>query len=299
MKRSTEQHPALEVSLDEDLRELSRYLWRHGFPHRITEQSGKQIVWVPTSAHIDPLRELYARWRRGETLPEAASKSPLTSTLVMMPRRNLDPRQYPLTFVLVLLSVCGFLVVQFDTNLRVLPWLTFFEFHIQGEQLNFSLPVREYWRLLTPIFLHFSLLHIVFNMLWLWDLGGRVERVQGSGRLLGIVLLMGAGSNITQAFFSQTGGAPQSIFGGMSGVIYGLLGYSWIWGYLRRDPALHVPTPVVTVMVAWLLLCVAGFTELLGAGAVANAAHTGGLILGLILGAGAALIAGRPAADQA
>lgn len=176
----------------------------------------------------------------------------------------------------------------------MLPWLTFFEFHSQGQHLQFSLPVREYWRLLTPIFLHFSLLHIVFNMLWLWDLGGRVERVQGSGRLLAIVLLIGAGSNITQAIFSQ-----HSIFGGMSGVIYGLLGYCWVWGYLRRDPALHVPTPVVTVMVVWLLLCVAGFTELLGAGAVANAAHTGGLILGLILGAGAALIAGRPVADKA
>ena len=56
---------ALEVSLDEDLRELSRYLWQQGFPHRITEQSGKQIVWVQQPAQIDPLRELYARWRRG------------------------------------------------------------------------------------------------------------------------------------------------------------------------------------------------------------------------------------------
>jgi len=283
---------ALEVSLDEDLRELSRYLRQQGFPHRITEQSGKQIVWVQQPAQIDPLRELYARWRRGEALPQAQSTHS-AQRLVIMPMRRFEPWRTPLTLLFVVLSVLGYLAVQFDGELKLLPWLTYFEFHAQGEAIRFSLPQREYWRLITPIFLHFSLMHIVFNMLWLWDLGGRVERVQGPWRLLGIVLLIGAGSNITQAVFAEVG-----IFGGMSGVIYGLLGYCWTWGWLRRDPALHVPTPVVTVMVVWLLLCIAGFTELLGAGAVANAAHAGGLILGLILGVGAALIAGKPDATR-
>src|SRR5690606_34125131 len=80
--------------------------------------------------------------------------------------------------------IAGFLVGVFDRELRLLPWLTFFEFDAQDGQLAFSLPAREYWRLLTPIFLHFSLLHIAFNMLWLWDLGARIERVQGTWRLL-------------------------------------------------------------------------------------------------------------------
>ncbi|EEF23829.1 Protein glpG, putative [Ricinus communis] len=134
-------------------------------------------------------------------------------------------------------------------------------------------------------------------MLWLWDLGARVERVQGTWRLLGLVVLIGAGSNIAQAWSMENISAQVGIFGGMSGVIYGLLGYSWAWGSLRRDPALHVPTPVVVVMVAWLLLCMVGFSGLLGAGGVANAAHLGGLVLGLVLGVGAALLArsGSPA----
>lgn len=279
---------ALEVSLDEDLRELSRYLWALGLPHRITEQSGRQIVWVGDAAQIDPLRELYARWRRGEPLPPLEGNR----RLVFAARRRFEPWRAPLTCVLVALSIVGFFIGMFDHELRYMPWLTFFEFATQGNDLEFKLPVREYWRLITPIFLHFSLLHIAFNMLWLWDLGGRIERVQGTWRLLGIVLLIGAGSNIAQAVF-----AGKSIFGGMSGVIYGLLSYSWAWGALRRDPALHVPTPVVVVMVAWLLICMVGFTELLGVGGVANAAHMGGLVLGLVLGVGAALLArsGPPA----
>lgn len=280
---------ALEVSIDEDLRELSRYLWALGLPHRITEQSGKQIVWVGEQDQIDPLRELYARWHRGETLPpvERRPRYVLTAT------RRIDPRLAPLTCLLIVLSVLGYLIAGFDVELKVLPWLTFFEFRAQGAQISFTLPLREYWRLLTPIFLHFSLLHIAFNMLWLWDLGGRIERVQGTWRLLGLILLIGAGSNIAQAVFAEAG-----IFGGMSGVIYGLLGYSWAWGGLRRDPALHVPTPVVVVMVAWLLLCIVGFTELMGLGGIANAAHVGGLVLGLILGVGAALLAPRPDTEK-
>lgn len=278
------EYKALELALDEDLRELSRYLWRQGLPHRITEQSGKQIVWVREPAQVDPLREFYARWRRGDVLPETEVRR----RFVVMPARRFDPRTYPVTLVLIALSVLGFLVASFDGELRVLPWLTFFELHISGKQVSFALPQREYWRLITPIFLHFGLLHIVFNMLWFWDLGGRVERAQGPWRLLGIVLLLALGSNVAQALYADAG-----VFGGMSGVIYGLLGYCWTWGWLRRDPALHVPTPIVTVMVVWLLLCIAGFTELLGVGATANAAHVGGFVLGLLLGAAAALMAGK------
>jgi GlpG protein len=280
---------ALEVALDEDLRELSRYLWAQGLPHRITEQSGRQTVWVEKPEQVDALRELYARWHRGEGLPpvERAQRYRLVA------RNRFDPGRVPLTCLLIVLSIAGYLIAEFDHDLNLLPWLTFFPFQIDpsqgnGSQIQFSLPVREYWRLITPIFLHFSPLHIVFNMLWLWDLGGRVERVQGRWRLLGIVLLIGMGSNIAQATFEQA-----AVFGGMSGVIYGLLGYSWAWGALRRDPALHVPTPIVVMMVAWLLICIVGFTELLGLGSIANAAHVGGLILGLLLGVGAAMLAGR------
>lgn len=280
---------ALEVSIDEDLRELSHYLWASGLPHRITEQSGKQIVWVGEPTQIDPLRELYARWRRGETLPPVQRKARHVFTVA----RRFDPRRSLLTCLLIALSVFGYLIAEFDTELKLLPWLTFFEFRTDGAQISFSLPLREYWRLLTPLFLHFSLLHIVFNMLWLWDLGARIERVQGTWRLCGLVLVIGAGSNIAQAVFAEVG-----IFGGMSGVIYGLLGYSWAWGGLRRDPALHVPTPVVVVMVAWLLVCIVGFTELMGLGSIANAAHVGGLVLGLILGVGAALLAPRADAEK-
>jgi GlpG protein len=125
-------------------------------------------------------------------------------------------------------------------------------------------------------------------MLWLWDLGRRIEQLQGTWHLFGIVLSMAMGSNVIQYMFAGAG-----IFGGMSGVIYGLLGYCWSWSKLHPDTDLRVPVPVMTAMMIWLVLCLVGFASLLGAGEVANAAHVGGLVMGLLLGFAAGLIA-RP-----
>ena len=142
--------------------------------------------------------------------------------------------------------------------------------------------------MITPVFLHFSILHIVFNMLWLWDLGRRVELVQSSSRLFGIMLVIALGSNLGQAMYADVG-----IFGGMSGVIYGLLGYCWVWSQLLPHRSMQVPTAIVLFMLGWLVICLYGFTELMGLGRVANAAHVGGLVMGLVIGLGAALIEGK------
>lgn len=278
----------LEAALDEDLRPLSLYLWQQGLPHRISEQSGHQILWVAQREHVALAREAYHRLRNGE-LPRPTLRVP-------MPARRLrfDVRGIPVTVVFIALSVLGYLLVSFDQHGQWLRWLTFFEFEQRLDFMNlqqpghvvFTLPPGQYWRLITPIFLHFSLLHIVFNMLWFWDLGRRVERVQGSLALLGITLLIGLGSNLAQAMFAKVG-----IFGGMSGVIYGLLGYCWVWSRLRHDPELGVPTPIMVMMLVWLVVCMVGFTELVGLGAVANAAHVGGLVMGAVLGACTAWLA--------
>jgi GlpG protein len=69
------------------------------------------------------------------------------------------------------------------------------------------------------------------------------------------------------------------MFGGMSGVVYALLGYVWMRG--KYDPAsgLFVPPPTVTMMLIWF---VAGWTGILGP--IANMAHGAGLVLGMAWG---------------
>jgi GlpG protein len=132
----------------------------------------------------------------------------------------------------------------------------------------------QVWRLITPIFVHFGILHILFNMMWLWDLGRSLEFLKGRAFLGVFVVVAGIVSNLAQYLLT---GSP--LFGGMSGVVYAFLAYVWIQG--RNNPrfgmALHQST--VIMMAVWYVLC---WTGLLGP--VANWAHTAGILVGVAWG---------------
>jgi GlpG protein len=132
----------------------------------------------------------------------------------------------------------------------------------------------EVWRLLTPIFIHMGLLHILFNMLWLKDLGSMIEARMGTLKLLLLVVVIGIGSNLGQDWLF----GPW--FGGMSGVIYGLFGFIWMRGKFDAASGLRLPQADVVMMVGWFFLCLFGIIP-----NVANAAHGFGLVMGMIWGA--------------
>ncbi|MBS4709870.1 rhomboid family intramembrane serine protease GlpG [Aeromonas caviae] len=130
------------------------------------------------------------------------------------------------------------------------------------------------WRYVTPAFIHFSVLHLVFNLLWWWYLGGQIEQRLGSGKLF-ILLIVGAAlPNIAEFFVS----GPR--FGGLSGVVYALLGYSWLRTRLQPDCGLAMPPALMGFMLVWLVL---GFLDMLGT-PTANIAHLVGLLVGLAQG---------------
>ncbi|PVZ71580.1 rhomboid family intramembrane serine protease [Pelagibaculum spongiae] len=130
------------------------------------------------------------------------------------------------------------------------------------------------WRFVTPIFLHFSALHLIFNMYWLWEFGRQIERIQGRYVLLGLVVVTGVISNLVQYYMTGP------FFGGFSGVLYGLLAWLWLWQ--KREPwsGYLIPSGLMTMMLVFLVL---GWTGLLGS--IANFAHLGGLVVGAILAA--------------
>jgi GlpG protein len=132
----------------------------------------------------------------------------------------------------------------------------------------------ELWRLFTPMFLHFGFIHILFNMMWTWDLGGVLERVHGIVTFASMVIVFSLGGNLLQYLLVGPG------FGGMSGVVFGLLGFMWmktVW-----DPRVPYQLPMTTVwlMGIWFVVCWTG-----AFGPIANWAHTGGLLGGMVWGA--------------
>lgn len=129
----------------------------------------------------------------------------------------------------------------------------------------------QVWRLITPIFIHLSILHILFNMLWFKDLGYIIEYKFGKKDLLVLIGISAMISNLLQYFVS----GPQ--FGGMSGVLYAMLGFVWVYKKLHLDFDYSLPGRDITIMIGWLLLCLTGFL-----GPIANTAHAGGLFVGML-----------------
>lgn len=140
-------------------------------------------------------------------------------------------------------------------------------------QINVESFLHEPYRLITPVVFHFSWLHIAFNTMWWWQLGGSIEQIMGKAKLVNLLLVSAIISNLGQFIVD----GPN--FGGLSGVVYALLGYVWWLGWLMPEKGLSLSKPIVGFLLFWLLL---GFTHILPVN-IANTAHLLGLICGCLL----------------
>ena len=142
----------------------------------------------------------------------------------------------------------------------------------------------QIWRFITPIFLHFSVLHILFNMMWLRNLGRGIEFARGTQRFVLLILLLAIVSNVGQYWWVMTYyPCPPHVparFGGMSGVVFGLIGYLWMKGRTQPQQGLGIASDQLVMAVLWMLLCIGG-----AFGAIANAAHVAGFVAGILIGA--------------
>lgn len=135
----------------------------------------------------------------------------------------------------------------------------------------------QVWRLVTPIFIHFGLMHLAFNLIMTWQLGELLERRFGPLRFSGLVIILAVVSNLAQFY------ASGPAFGGLSGVLYGLFGYFWIASKLNPNFGYQINPGAVKMLMIWFVLCWFDFFGLLGNIQVANMAHTGGLVTGMLL----------------
>lgn len=157
----------------------------------------------------------------------------------------------------------------------LLGWhITIFNHISFFEQLTLTNLIEQPYRLVGPAFFHFSWLHIVFNTMWWWYIGGQVERVLGKGALLNLFFI----SAVVSSFGEFLVSGPN--FGGLSGVVYALFGYIWWYGWLAPEKGLTIPKPLVGFILFFMLL---GFADVLPVN-MANTAH----LLGLVSGCGLA-----------
>lgn len=264
-----------------DLAGFSRWLTGQGVPHRITEEGGFQVLWLESPEHAEPVLAALERFLAEPELRDAVDRQQ-RSPVFVGGRWQPSPRHAPLVLSFIVVAVIMVWVTAMGRNElaatlmvvdpRNYDWTT-----LAGriDALASTLSGGQIWRLLTPDFLHFSWTHIIFNSVMLWFLGSQIEWFDGRTRLLVLFLGTSIFSNGLQYLVSGP------LFGGLSGVVYGILGYCWL--SQRKVPRFQFPPALVTFAVVWMVLGFTPFTEMLGLGRMANEAHLGGFVSGLAL----------------
>jgi GlpG protein len=258
------------------------YLLTQGIRAEAREQPAGWAVWVYDEDQVATAEREFGEYQRApqearynvaseahairQKAQAAEAKAPVRA--VELPPAATGPvtwRSIPVTSILIALTLTVAVVSKMGLKPVLQQWLAFSPAAWQG----------QFWRLVTPVFLHFGVLHLVFNLLWFWELGGSIEVLKGRRMLLRLVLVIAAISNLIQYVAS----GPDVLFGGLSGVVYGLFGYIWVKS--RREPASGFMLDQVTVvlMLGWFVIGATGWV-----GPVANWVHGSGLAAGVLAG---------------
>ncbi|WP_299594994.1 rhomboid family intramembrane serine protease [uncultured Microbulbifer sp.] len=307
-----------EFPLSKDLSAVADFIRRHQLPLRITEESNRQCVASLAPQLVEPMKQLLERWQAGEvdlaqiqvhtydenssagSSPQrdatetdvkpdgdavadgsnaSAAAAPRSQAAVLpsvIPQWSL--RQTPVSLVLIALCFIGWIMLRqgWAEPLVIFPQKVG-DFDGAQSSLAWHLARGEFWRLWTPAIVHFSLPHALFNSLGVWIVGRSLEARAGSWWFALLVLISAPVSNLAQYYW-----APQNLFGGMSGVVYALIGAAFViqrWQPQWRD----VPPSLIWLAVVWLLVCMLGVVDYFIPGGIANAAHIGGFAAGLLL----------------
>jgi GlpG protein len=274
----------LSLPLSEDIGPLCSYLRSRGVPLRVIESAGKQELWVADAALAPAVQAAYESYKtdpglrnhlvyRQESMPARGPATPGFRRQIL---------EFPLLFVLLAslllvgvytgfgesASVRYFLIVDYLAN----PWQPR---AFGWNELQASLQAGEWWRLLAPAWLHWGVMHFVFNCLGLWIFGRALEIALRSSGLLLFVLVSALVSNLCQ--FALTG--PN--FGGFSGVVYALIGAHLVALRMRPDLGLWMPPALIGLALFGLLVGLSGLTEM-GGVSFANTAHLSGFLSGMV-----------------
>ena len=189
----------------------------------------------------------------------------------------------PLTFALI--CICGAVAVysKLGNDHEWLRRLLLADPEFADRTFLAQVRAGEYWRLITPIFIHFGPAHLLFNMMALYQFGCMIEARRGTFIFALLVVVTGALPMVAQYIMVGPG-----YVGGMSGAIYGLAGYIWMQGKFHRASGLYLDRQNIQWLLVWLVICYTGMV-----GNIANTAHVTGLVIGMVWGGVSAFFASR------
>ncbi len=279
---------------------LADYLLTLGIRSQLETEQGAVVIWALDEDRIPQAREEFQQFvqdpnaeryssaeRQAQQLRDEwiqRERQRQRNVVTVKGRWNM-PSAKGLTFVLIVLSCAAGFATDFGDRVDNPVWQLLVidryfdsngfplgkpEFSSQWDVLH-----GQIWRLITPMFLHYGPMHLVMNMMALHTLGKLIESRFGTLTLAWLVVVIAVASNLSQ--YAYTG--PN--FAGMSGVVFGLFGYVWMKSEFDPAAGFRITRSTIAMMLGWLVLCFTGWI-----GPIANAAHTVGLIAGILLGYG-------------
>jgi len=250
---------------------------------RVDAEGNAFAIWIRDEQSIDRARELFTEFQSAPDADRYIQAATDARTIRReeeqrqreIKKKSIDVRQQwaqptlsrcRVTFFLMLTAVVVSVASNFGKNPDI-----FLRLALTGGLID-TLKTGQVWRLITPIFLHMGWMHLLFNLYWTYQFGILIESKKGSRGILLLVLFVAIVSNLGQFY------ASGPMFGGLSGVNYGLFGFLWIKSRFDRAAGWHVPESLVVFFLIWLVLCALGLF-----GPVANTAHFMGLLAGMAI----------------
>ena len=273
-----------------DLEPFSQWLDTQQVVHEIVSSGGHQELFVEGEHLREPVTRALERYMddprfRTDAPAAARQRTPRPRASRGIPGHwQAGPKDAVITFSVIVVAGIVAWVTAFGAREPLMVMLTAvnpLEWPLatmaqRVDALEGTIASGQVWRLLTPDLLHFSVMHLVFNAVMLWFLGSQIEALDGRRHIVGLILLTSVGANVPQYLISGP------LFGGLSGVVYGVLGYVWMTNQWR--PRFQFPPALMTVAVVWLLIGFTPLTQVLIGANMANAAHLGGLLSGVLYG---------------
>lgn len=264
---------ALSLPLSEDLTDFTAILWQHRIGHRVIVHNNMQLILVEQGIEPQIIKQLYLLWNQGEDI---SSLMPPANTGIKQ-GFFLQIQRAWFSSCLIAISIFFAFLTELGNNSSLLQYFTIINPNGRLELLD-SLRSIEIWRLITPIFLHFSMPHLIFNALWVWVIGSKIEYARGRTILVCLVLFAAIVSNLAQYISSGP------LFGGLSGVVFALISYAWLLDFSGYTPKIGMPSALIWVMLLWLVAGYIGLLTAVGFGNIANTAHLAGLLSGFAFG---------------
>jgi GlpG protein len=329
-----------ELDDTQQARCFAAFLLIQGIETHVDQEDGKAEIWVKDEDRFPEATNELAAFKENPNDAKYSGSLQQAKTLIREEEKKRQqiqkkivnvsggilPRRRPLTFILIAACVLVGLLTGFGENAGTERGVAFDAPIYQALQfVSLSPPASEQvareakspddlalrlasirrgqiWRLFTTIFIHYGIIHLLFNMIWFFQFGTVIEHRYGTLKFALLVLVTAAISSLFQCgvpvavggsspFFPKDSDVLITASGGMSGVLYGLFGFIWMKSTYDPKFGYRLSQSTVIILIGWLLFCMippqmrSGIFD----GNVGNWAHGIGLLVGMAIGYGTSM----------